>query len=100
VAFPRDRRVSREFDDALEERYGGLVTGDQEEPVLVGDRFLLAAGQPDAGGAVRPGAEELPRAERDVMLGWSIMGAAGFEPVAAGDDRGGPAGDAGCRARP
>lgn len=74
VAFLRDRRVSREFDEALEERYGGLVTGDQDDLVLFFDRFLLEHRLRDGRTPVERFVRargELPRAERDMMLGWT-----------------------------
>jgi hypothetical protein len=74
VAFLRDRRVSREFDEALEERYGGLVTGDQDELALFFDTFLLQHRLRDGRTPVERFVRargELPRAERDMMLGWT-----------------------------
>ena len=82
VAFLRDRRLSREFDEALEERYGGLVTGDQNEIALFFDVFLLEHRLRDGRTPVERFVRargELPRAERDMMLGWTDVTESVFE---------------------
>lgn len=82
VTFLGDRRVAREFDEALEERYGGLVTGDQDEFTLFLDTFLLQHRLRDGRTPVERFVRargELPRAEREMMLGWTDVIESVFE---------------------
>jgi hypothetical protein len=82
IAFLGDRRIAREFDAALERRYGGLVTGDEDELALFFDAFLLQHRLRDGRTPVERFVRargDLPRSERDMLLGWTQVVESVFE---------------------
>lgn len=71
--FLRDRRISREFEAALRRRYGVAVSADEEELIVFVDHFLLGHRLSDGRTPVERFVRargDLPRSDRDVMLGW------------------------------
>ncbi len=82
VAFLGDRRLASEFNAALEQRYGGLATGDEDELALFFDTFLLQHRLRDGRTPVERFVRargDLPRAERDMMRGWTQLVESVFE---------------------
>lgn len=72
-AFLHDRRIGREFEAELRRRYGQTVVADDDEAALFVDGFLLGHRLSDGRTPVERFVRargDLPRGDRDLMLGW------------------------------